>query len=89
MKDWRWLAGSFGYTDAQVRNFETDSDPTRAFLRDWWTSDCKEKTVSLLINHLRTTKRDDAADLLEPYEYDTIDCKCFGFHCYCVLLIEN
>ena len=89
MKDWRGLAGTFGYTDAQVRNFEKDSDQTLAFLRHWWASNCKEKTVSLLIDHLKAMERDDAADLLEPYKYDTSDCKYFGFYCCCALLVRH
>lgn len=70
MKDYQSLAGRLKYTYEYIRNFARERDPTLTLLQHWWSSKRgKEKTVSVLIEHLSDMERDDAVDLLRPYEY--------------------
>lgn len=72
LKDFRTLAGKMGYTFMRVRNFERESNPTVSLLEDWWTSFGKKgesKTVGDLIKYLEEMRRDDAVDLLKPFEF--------------------
>lgn len=72
LKDYRSLAGKLGYTFMRVVNFERERNPTIALLEDWWTSfnnKNEPKTVSELMQVLEEMRRDDAVDLLKPYEY--------------------
>ena len=70
LKDYQTLAGKLKYTYEYIRNFALDSDPTLALLQHWWSMKRgNEKTVSVLIGLLSDMERDDAVELLRPYEY--------------------
>ncbi|XP_046859953.1 uncharacterized protein LOC124453229 isoform X2 [Xenia sp. Carnegie-2017] len=70
MKDYQSLAGRFKYTYDYILNFARERDPTLALLNHWWTAKRgKEKTVSVLIEHLSAMERDDCVELLQPYEF--------------------
>lgn len=70
LKDYQTLAGKLKYTYEYIRNFARDSDPTLALLQHWWSNKRgNEKTVSVLIGLLSDMERDDAVELLRPYEY--------------------
>ncbi|XP_028399837.1 uncharacterized protein LOC114523172 isoform X2 [Dendronephthya gigantea] len=70
MKDYQSLAGRFKYTYEYIRNFARERDPTLALLQHWWSSKRgREKTVTVLIEHLSDMERDDCVDLLRPYEF--------------------
>lgn len=79
MKDYQSLAGRFKYTYDYILNFARERDPTLALLNHWWTAKRgKEKTVSVLIEHLSAMERDDCVALLQPYEFH---CKFIFINC--------
>lgn len=70
LKDYQSLAGRLKYTYEYIRNFDRERNPTLALLQHWWSSKRgKEKTVTVLIEHLSEMERDDCVDLLRPYEF--------------------
>ena len=77
LKDYQSLAGRLKYTYEYIRNFDRERNPTLALLQHWWSSKRgKEKTVSVLIEHLSEMERDDCVDLLRPYEFYS-ECRFF------------
>ena len=82
LKDYQSLAGRLKYTYEFIRNFARERDPTLALLQHWWSSSRgKEKTVTVLIEHLSDMQRDDCVDLLRPYEFSSKYRLCSNLYC--------
>lgn len=72
MKDFRFLAGKMNYNYESVRNFERQKNPTVSLLYEWWMSSERNgevKTVTHLIELLKSMGRDDAVNILRPVEF--------------------
>lgn len=72
MKDFRYLAGKMNYNYESVRNFERQKNPTVSLLYEWWMSSERNgevKTVTHLIELLKSMGRDDAVNILRPVEF--------------------
>ena len=72
LKDFRYLAGKMGYNYEMVKNIERQKNPTTYLVSDWdmtHATNGESKTVSDLIEFLKEMKRDDAVEILRPFEF--------------------
>ena len=72
MKDFRYLAGLMNYNYGMVKNLERQKNPTTYLLSEWDMSHAangEAKTVGDLIELLKQMKRDDAVEILRPFEF--------------------
>ena len=66
--DWRNLAGEFGCTYTEIKNYELEKDPTLEVLFAWW-NEPGDRTVSNLMSIIKKLRRADVLKILEPYEF--------------------
>ncbi|XP_068704662.1 mucosa-associated lymphoid tissue lymphoma translocation protein 1 homolog [Montipora capricornis] len=75
MKDFRYLAGLMNYNYGMVKNLERQKNPTTYLLSEWDMSHAangEAKTVGDLIELLKQMKRDDAVEILRPFEFTDV-----------------
>ena len=62
-KDYKALAGRFGYTAGELKTFQLQRDPADALLSHWATK--SDNDVNKLIEFLKKMDRDDLVKILE------------------------
>lgn len=71
-KDFRYLAGLMNYNYEMVKNLEREKNPTAFLVSEWAMSHASRgeaKTVGDLLELLKQMRRDDAVEILEPFEF--------------------
>ena len=71
-KDFRYLAGLMNYTYEMVKNLEREKNPTAYLVSEWamcHASGGEPKTVGDLLELLKEMRRDDAIEILKPFEF--------------------
>ncbi|KAK2568420.1 hypothetical protein P5673_007452 [Acropora cervicornis] len=71
-KDFRYLAGLMNYTYEMVKNLEREKNPTAYLVSEWamcHASGGEPKTVGDLLELLKEMRRDDAVEILKPFEF--------------------
>lgn len=77
-KDFRYLAGLMNYTYEMVKNLEREKNPTAYLVSEWamcHASGGEPKTVGDLLELLKEMRRDDAIEILKPFEFTEVSPK--------------